>query len=58
MRGRDLGQHKEILYIHASLGRGNCTYWTIEHTITLVASFLDMALESTRIQRFQKLKTT
>ncbi len=33
------------------------TYWTIEHVLSLVAPFLDVTLQRTRVERLQQLET-
>lgn len=32
------------------------TYWTVQHVLPLVATFLDVALQRARIKRLQQLK--
>jgi hypothetical protein len=32
------------------------TYRTVEHLLALIPAFLDVALQSTRVKRFEKLK--
>jgi hypothetical protein len=36
---------------------GIVAYWAVKHLLPLVSSFLNVALKSIRVQRFEKLET-
>jgi hypothetical protein len=40
-----------------TIRRNRITYWTVEHVLSSISASLNVALESTRIQGFQKFKT-